>query len=452
MILPNHRVTFTQAVFHPFIPNILYATGWEHNGDDRLLGIKGCFNRPSGIWEISTPDVSPQQDPESGVENIQELHCEFVKLTSSDLSCRSPRVSSSVNADAKLVWLACPTGSAHAATSSLQCLDLQGGQSLVDRRAVRTVLLSVWEPAESTGPRTYDGSFPGLYPSPSLTTNPFLDISGKQFVVLDSVWGSRSTVLLVPLDSENKVIELTPPSNERLPLPYNIPTGSSWTLLGASGHDHILCSESSPILPHHIWLLNISNGPDHHARFTSIGPDPSSRLPDTSKLYLHLQNTSLIRSVQSNSFSRLITSELKFFLFQNVILQKPFSSTHSSRSVTRMIFFLALRLLTEDLMRQPQRHSIPNSWRWHWKDVSAYDLLFPLLTETPRHRFSTQLHWISRLWGKACPSLIRTMRHTRRTGLHRLSQTSRYTRVGEGSPWEVICGRRKSWRISRRTS
>ncbi|KAG1722918.1 hypothetical protein EDB19DRAFT_1765976, partial [Suillus lakei] len=42
-----------QATF--LTEDTIFVRGREHTKDGRLLGIKGCFNRPMGIWQLTLP-------------------------------------------------------------------------------------------------------------------------------------------------------------------------------------------------------------------------------------------------------------------------------------------------------------------------------------------------------------------------------------------------------------
>lgn len=108
---------FGQAVFSPHA-NTIYATGYEYTSDHRLLGVQYCNNRPSGIWELKSPLLDTDPADESPT-----LKCSARKLTPSNISCRSPRVSSH-EGRSSLIWLSSPTGGAHAATSVLYSLDI----------------------------------------------------------------------------------------------------------------------------------------------------------------------------------------------------------------------------------------------------------------------------------------------------------------------------------------
>ncbi|KAG1733784.1 hypothetical protein EDB19DRAFT_1729401 [Suillus lakei] len=42
-----------QATF--LTEDTIFVRGREHTKDGRLLGIKGCFNRPMSIWQLTLP-------------------------------------------------------------------------------------------------------------------------------------------------------------------------------------------------------------------------------------------------------------------------------------------------------------------------------------------------------------------------------------------------------------
>ncbi|KAG1733832.1 hypothetical protein EDB19DRAFT_1192506 [Suillus lakei] len=48
-------VLFTQATFA--MEDIIFASGHERTKDGRLLGAKGCFKRPMGIWQLTLPTL-----------------------------------------------------------------------------------------------------------------------------------------------------------------------------------------------------------------------------------------------------------------------------------------------------------------------------------------------------------------------------------------------------------
>ncbi|KAF6750449.1 hypothetical protein DFP72DRAFT_515262 [Ephemerocybe angulata] len=70
-----------QYIFSRDPENRLYAAAYERQSDWRLLGVKGCFNRPRGIWQV---DLAK----EAAYPEVWK--CTLTKLTDSHLSCRSP--------------------------------------------------------------------------------------------------------------------------------------------------------------------------------------------------------------------------------------------------------------------------------------------------------------------------------------------------------------------------
>ncbi|KAJ7060196.1 Alpha/Beta hydrolase protein [Mycena amicta] len=223
----NHVVLFGQPVFSPIENNIIYATGYEYASDGRLLGLKWCYNRPSGIWRISIPETDDSSPVGSGL-------CQ--KITSANLSCRSPRVYRDANTSQSILfWLSHASGGPHAGTFSLHSADIGSGSS------ARTVVDTVWEP------RTSDG-FPGLYPETgNLPASPFLILNDKLHLAISSTWRSRSTVLLVSTD-DGAVSDLTPDAEGRL---------YSWSVLATDSGSQLLCSRSAPSIPHEIVLGRI---------------------------------------------------------------------------------------------------------------------------------------------------------------------------------------------------
>ncbi|KAK0237267.1 hypothetical protein EDD85DRAFT_836997 [Armillaria nabsnona] len=153
-------VIYGQALFGPFSESAtLFVTGYERTADDRLLRIKGCFNRPSGIWKIELPSpISSDKDSKDGLLTIKLKNA--TKITPDILSCRSPRIYN----QQILVWIANESGGPHA---------------------------SFWEPKE--------GDFPRLYLGPALARDPFILHHDEPCVVLTSIWGSRSYILRISL-------------------------------------------------------------------------------------------------------------------------------------------------------------------------------------------------------------------------------------------------------------
>ncbi|KAJ7730156.1 Alpha/Beta hydrolase protein [Mycena metata] len=186
---------------------------------------------PQGTWKIklsSTPDQKLKDDTAP-----VSLNCVPQKLTPGDLSCRSPRIYHNATAGtATLFWLSCASGGPHAGTFALHSQDLGASE-----RASEVLVDTVWEPRQSDG-------FPGLYLDANLPTSPFIAREGKLFLVFDSNWGSRTTVVSVStLDGTIK--DLTPDSDGKL---------FSWTMLVTDGVGRLLCSRSTPTIPFEIVL------------------------------------------------------------------------------------------------------------------------------------------------------------------------------------------------------
>jgi hypothetical protein len=229
---PNERsptapvpVFLAQAIFAS--ESTVIAVGYEHSADGRLLGIKYCFNRPWGIWELQLPEdksALPGSDKPGMV-----LSCPSKRLTSPERSCRSPRLFRNT-----LFWLSNPVGGAHASCTSLHSLDLTS-------REEKLLVDSIWEP---TGP----DAFPGLYPDVLLPAQPFLTLPSGIFVVTQSIWRSRTTVLLISTQT-GAVRDLTPHlNNDQI---------WSWGVLCTDGECRILCTRSELRIPQQIVLGHV---------------------------------------------------------------------------------------------------------------------------------------------------------------------------------------------------
>ncbi|KAF7307875.1 Peptidase-S9 domain-containing protein [Mycena kentingensis (nom. inval.)] len=231
-ILAGHSILLGQPVFSsaPSEKDVFYATGYEYTCDGRLLGLKWCYNRPSGIWRVSIPDVA--------AEDVAQCVC--TKLTPSDLSCRSPRTHCDLATGKQvLIWLSHASGGPHAGTFSLQAADIGTKTKLAPRVVVETV----WEPRESDG-------FPGLYPdSGNLPSFPFLSVDGQLHIALTSTWGSRTRALLIGLDSGD-VKDVVPAADD----PY------SYTVLATDGINRLIWTRSAANTPPEIILGQATPG------------------------------------------------------------------------------------------------------------------------------------------------------------------------------------------------
>lgn len=208
-----------QAVF--ISEDRIIATGYEYMRSGRLLGLKGCLNRPTGVWQF---DLSKS---DNDLEKLSAISIQ--RLTPSSLSARSPRVLSRSTGQSKAIWIANTLGGAHASCSSIHSLDIATGKE-------RTLVDIVWEPTQ--------GGFPGLYTDFSLPSSPFLEIGSTNFLVTHSTWSSRFTVLLVNLET-GEVKDLTPDQDDLL---------YSWTVLCTDGRNRIICVRSSFSIPPEVVL------------------------------------------------------------------------------------------------------------------------------------------------------------------------------------------------------
>jgi len=236
-------VRFGQPIFDPRNPNILYATGYEFTADGRMLGIKGCFNRPSGIWRLAIPQPSPIEEDADVNTECTIIDVETTqKLTSSHLSCRSPRILDT-GERSLLIWLACTCGGAHVSTTTLHRLDIT--QKLDDKAllAAETPFVGmVQNPLKDTS------TFPGLYPPYNILSSPFTSYregnDRQHGILLSSQWGSRTTILRVSLKDGN-IQEVTPATDGKL---------YSWSVLATDGGENFVCSRSAPDVPYEVLL------------------------------------------------------------------------------------------------------------------------------------------------------------------------------------------------------
>ncbi|KAI6160299.1 Alpha/Beta hydrolase protein, partial [Pisolithus thermaeus] len=223
---PALEVVFGQASFAT--ETQIFVTGYEQTADRRLLGIKGCFNRPSSIWELSLTDQS----------DTDTIYCAANKIEIPDRSSRSPRIFFDGNKKpCTVVWLSNPTFGPHASTVSLYTYDL--GEKLP------RVLI---EPEQTN-------DFPGLYTEYNLIDNPFIRKSGEEtYIVTQSLWRSRTKVVSIALtggyvSDETKTLD----SHDDRQSLYN------WSLLSSDGNGSMVCSRSTPTSPPQVVLLTIEN-------------------------------------------------------------------------------------------------------------------------------------------------------------------------------------------------
>ena len=222
---PSIPVLFGQAIF--VSETRLYATGYEQTGDGRLLGVKGCFNRPTNIWEIILPSDSPETTTTT---------CKSVKIENPGCASRSPRVLLDQKCiPTTLFWLSNPVGGAHASTVTLHARDLKG------TTGDRVLVGAVHDPSAE--------AFPGLYTEWNLADSPFLRLGDKAYVLVQSLWRARPT--LISIDTETgTIIDSTPVLNDR--------ALHSWNLLGTDGAHSVICSRGTPASPPETVLLTLA--------------------------------------------------------------------------------------------------------------------------------------------------------------------------------------------------
>ena len=218
---------FTQAVFAT--DHQVFVVGYEYTQDYRLLGPKFCGNRIASIWEFTLPEE------DNGSET---LHCPAFKRTEPSLSVRSPRIYSSNGEPRSLVWVSNPVGGPHASCSSIHQYNF-GTESWSEKVIVDCI----------TNPRPDD--FPGLYLT-SLPSEPFVVHGNEIFLLTGSIWGTRTTILSISLQTGN-VIRLTPTEDVNC---------YSWSILATDGHDQIVAVKSSPTSPPELVLGKLTGSSD----------------------------------------------------------------------------------------------------------------------------------------------------------------------------------------------
>lgn len=223
--------------------NRIFAVGYEYYPDGRLLGVIYCPNRAAVLLDIALPDSL-------GDGKEKELRCSSSRLTSADVSCRSPRILRDTDGSAShVVWVSNPAGGPHATCSSLHARNIETGET-------RTLVASVWDPKPK--------EFPGLFLN-TLPVSPFVRITSRPWIVLSSTWRSRSTILLVSLD-DGTVKDLT--LDDEHGIYY------SWSLLCTDGGNQLVATRSSPTHPPELLLGHVDDGAHVHWRVLS-SPDIS---------------------------------------------------------------------------------------------------------------------------------------------------------------------------------
>ncbi|KAF8995396.1 Alpha/Beta hydrolase protein [Cyathus striatus] len=241
-IVVSEPAWFGQAVFSPNTDDILYATGYECSSDGRLLGIKGCFNRPSGIWQLRL-----QHETESDLGPERRVTAQ--KITPSHLSCRSPRILVSENICA-LIWFSCKSGGPHMASTMLYGVDIRGEKEPAIGPETFNTAYCLIDPVPNPKP----SDIPGLFPSYNLPASPTLQIPGlcEPGIIFHSQWGSRTSVLLAAFSetAEEVSVVLAEVTEDNL---------DSWSVLATDGKNRVLCQRSNPTNPYQIVLGELNS-------------------------------------------------------------------------------------------------------------------------------------------------------------------------------------------------
>lgn len=196
------NVLFGQGVFPE--ETTLFATGYEFTPDARMLGIKGCFNRPFGVWELHLEAQSEDVYATTDDKKRDLIICSARKISDTN-SGRSSRILQEGTKNT-LYWFSSAAGGPHVSTTSLHSLDIMSLDAISPEISSRTrTVVPI--------PKASGSDFPGLYPSFSLLVCPFLQQKdGPADIIIQSQWGSRTTILSVS-SSTGAVKHLTPPDS-----------------------------------------------------------------------------------------------------------------------------------------------------------------------------------------------------------------------------------------------
>lgn len=227
-------VIFGQAIFAG--EDSIVATWYKYTEDWRRLGTKGCFNRPSAIWELKF-DAATLSKVSTAEQAQEEKKSSALTVTSSaivsdsSLSARSPRVHTDKSSgNTTVFWLAHVTGGPHAACSALHSFDLEARK--------HTSLI----PIVSKPDTSFMDGFVGLFPDSGLPSRPFLSFSGKRYLITQSAEGARSNIILIDADKPCSVTHLT---RRTTITQAEDPLDWSWNVLGTDGEKSVLCWRST---------------------------------------------------------------------------------------------------------------------------------------------------------------------------------------------------------------
>lgn len=225
---------FGQAVFAG--EDSVVATGYKYTEDGRRLGTKGCWNRPSAIWELKF-DAATLSKALTSEPSQDEKKAPKLTVTSSDivsdssLSARSARVHTDKSSGQTTVfWLAHATGGPHAACSALHSFNL-------GTRKHAQLIPTVSKPNTS-----FMDGFVGLFPDSGIPSRPFLSFNGKRHLITHSAEGTRLNVILIDADKPCSITHLT---RKTTVSGTEDPVDWSWNVLGTDGEKSVLCWRST---------------------------------------------------------------------------------------------------------------------------------------------------------------------------------------------------------------
>ncbi|KAJ1976447.1 hypothetical protein H4R35_002696 [Dimargaris xerosporica] len=201
-----------QVVFGPNDDSLLFV-GYRHCG--QVQGVVYCFNRPTQVYQctLTGQDLRPLSDARWAVQ--------------------TPRLTPDGR---QLVYLAHPVGGPHRSCATLMAYTFAD-------QATATIVASVADYLDQPD------QFPGLY-SEGLSSHTFVSTENSElWLMCTSLWGSRTTILAINLQSRH-VVNMTPDSA----------TGS-WGLLDVYGTT-MVASNSAPNRPPALFVASFPGAGD----------------------------------------------------------------------------------------------------------------------------------------------------------------------------------------------
>jgi acylaminoacyl-peptidase len=248
---------FGQGIFAS--ETLVYATGYSEMPNGRKLGIRGCNNRPASIYRLKLDFKDAGDGVETGVEdgtsNAKKkdpihLDVQAVRVSDPNRSSRSPRLGPTYNTDGtskrQLVWISNALLGPHASCSQLHSCAVAPDSLTSDEIEVdkKVVIDTVQKPSSCT-------PFPGLYLD-QLPVNPFFEPFA---LLLNTVWGSKKTILTVSLSERNRYFYCAQQmGTTQKPVSR---TFLNWFRRGQEEVPFVLFSESSPTKPNRLLLAKM---------------------------------------------------------------------------------------------------------------------------------------------------------------------------------------------------